>query len=68
MTDAQLDQQTEEHLLSQEEGDEDLSNCCQAMIYEDSDICSACKEHCITMEEEYLLMLAEQSIRNNNAH
>ena len=29
-----------------------LSNCCCAPIYEDSDICSECKEHCATMEEE----------------
>ena len=22
------------------------SNCCTALIYEDTDICSRCKEHC----------------------
>lgn len=26
-------------------GDE-LSDCCSAMIYADSDVCSDCKEHC----------------------
>lgn len=25
---------------------EPVSNCCQAMIIENSDVCSACKEHC----------------------
>jgi hypothetical protein len=29
-----------------------LSNCCGAMIYEDTDICSWCKEHCEPMSEE----------------
>ena len=29
-----------------------LSNCCTAIIYEDSDICSACKEHCVSIDEE----------------
>ena len=23
-----------------------LSNCCAAPIYDDTDVCSACKEHC----------------------
>lgn len=27
-----------------------LSNCCGAVVYPDSDICSDCKEHC-TIEE-----------------
>lgn len=26
--------------------DENLSECCGAKIYEDTDICSNCKEHC----------------------
>jgi len=25
---------------------DDISDCCSAMIYSDSDICSDCKEHC----------------------
>ena len=29
-----------------------LSDCCGARIYEDTDICSACKEHCDPQEEE----------------
>lgn len=29
-----------------------LSNCCGAMIYSDTDICSWCKEHCEPMSEE----------------
>ena len=28
------------------------SNCCGARIYEDTDICSACKEHCDPQDEE----------------
>lgn len=28
------------------------SDCCGARIYEDTDICSACKEHCEPQEEE----------------
>lgn len=28
------------------------SNCCGAYIYDDTDICSACKEHCEEMEDE----------------
>jgi len=24
----------------------ELSNCCGAWIFEDTDICSSCKEHC----------------------
>ena len=35
-----------------------VSNCCGAMFYEpgypDSDICSACKEHAMGVEEEIL--------------
>lgn len=29
------------------------SNCCNAAILEDSDICSECGEHCVTITEEY---------------
>ena len=29
-----------------------MSNCCDAPIYEDTDICSKCKEHCESIEEE----------------
>lgn len=28
------------------------SECCGAPIYEDTDICSACKEHCEPIEED----------------
>jgi len=34
-----------------------LSNCCNALIYWETDICSDCKEHCISnwdkLEEQY---------------
>jgi len=29
-----------------------LSNCCDAPIYWDTDICSCCKEHCISHFDE----------------
>lgn len=29
-----------------------LSNCCQAMVYDDTDICSECLEHCDVDEDE----------------
>jgi len=31
---------------------ENLSNCCGARMYDDSDICSDCKEHCGVEGEE----------------
>ena len=34
-----------------DEYDDQLSNCCDAMIYPDTDICSACKEHCVSHAE-----------------
>ncbi len=47
--DLHQDRQLEKHL----EGDNsDLSNCCEAIIYENSDVCSDCKEHCVTISEE----------------
>lgn len=29
-----------------------LSNCCYALIIDDTDFCSKCYEHCETVEEE----------------
>ena len=34
----------------------ELSNCCEATIYENSDICSDCKEPCITVSEEFEML------------
>ena len=31
---------------------EDLSNCCNAPIMENTDICSQCKEHCETKKDD----------------
>tara|TARA_R110000824_G_scaffold343674_2_gene530318 strand:+ start:357 stop:482 length:126 start_codon:yes stop_codon:yes gene_type:complete len=28
------------------------SHCCGASVYENTDICSACKEHCEDIEDE----------------
>ena len=28
-----------------------ISDCCGAMVYDDTDICSDCKEHCEPMED-----------------
>lgn len=33
--------------------DSQNSNCCNAAILEDSDICSECNEHCVTIAEDY---------------
>jgi len=30
----------------------EVSNCCGATIYENTDICSDCKEHCDVQEED----------------
>ena len=32
--------------------DENLSNCCDAPICGDSDICCECKEHCVSHADE----------------
>lgn len=29
-----------------------ISDCCGALMYEDTDICSSCMEHCEGTEEE----------------
>ena len=29
-----------------------VSNCCGAIIYDDTDICSECKEHCEPFKDE----------------
>ena len=47
--DQYLADQVEKHMT---EGLGELSNCCGADIYEDSDICTECNEHCVTMDEE----------------
>lgn len=31
---------------------EGVSNCCDAKMYANTDICSECKEHCITQERQ----------------
>ena len=45
-----------------------VSNCCGAVLYDDTDVCSDCKEHCFPIEdyeydeiqrENYLEMLAD---------
>lgn len=40
--------------LKEDEYDEDSerSNCCYALIWDETDICSSCKEHCISNLEE----------------
>lgn len=35
------------------------SNCCDAPIHDDTDICSKCKEHCDTMPEEENMVTEE---------
>ena len=32
-----------------------LSNCCGAIIYSDTDICTKCKEHCSNMCEDCIV-------------
>ena len=40
-------------MLKLEEVDEGkMSACCNSPIYEESDVCIACGEHCGTIEEE----------------
>lgn len=44
-----------EHVNGVHLRDDDISHrsdCCCAEIYENSDICTACKEHCATIGEE----------------
>ena len=45
-----------------------VSNCCGAVLYDDTDVCSDCKEHCCAIEDyeydeiqrqNYLEMLAD---------
>lgn len=36
----------------EESEDMELSNCCNAQICQDSDICCDCKEHCTTKAQE----------------
>ena len=48
--DLHQDRLLEKHL----QGDDgELSNCCQAIILEDSDICSECGKGCVTVSEDY---------------
>ena len=54
--DSYLERQTEQYMTR---GDQYLSNCCNAEIYEDSDICTECKEHCVTVEEEKQMCMDE---------
>jgi len=28
-----------------------VSNCCSAPVYEDTDICTGCKEHCLPVDD-----------------
>lgn len=37
-----------------------LSNCCSALIYADTDICSACKEHCEEQKEDTIARVNQQ--------
>ena len=46
-----LDEEKMQEHLSDMAGDPNtVSNCCGAMIYADTDICSWCKEHCDSEE------------------
>jgi hypothetical protein len=38
------------------------SDCCGAKIYEDTDICSACKEHCEPQEEDETDFITNETI------
>jgi hypothetical protein len=37
-----------------------LSNCCGSEVYENTDICSSCKEHCEVIDEEELEIKEEE--------
>jgi hypothetical protein len=39
------------------------SDCCGAEIYEDTDICSDCKEHCSEQEEEACCQSSENGFK-----
>lgn len=39
-----------------------LSDCCGAIIYDETDICSACKEHCETYEEEEIDFITNEEL------
>jgi len=43
------DQQLYKYL--DEQDDFIVSNCCGALIYDESDICSKCKEHCVEVSK-----------------
>ncbi|NOQ31139.1 MAG: hypothetical protein GQ570_08465 [Helicobacteraceae bacterium] len=47
--DAYRNQQLNEYL---EGRDDEISNCCSAWFLEDSDICSECLEHAISIADE----------------
>ena len=51
MSDHQRDQKLNKHL---EADDGELSNCCSERIFEDTDICSHCGDHCVTLAYELL--------------
>jgi len=39
-----------------------LSNCCGALIHDDTDICSECREHCESIEDyEYEELMRESA-------
>ena len=50
--DSYLDRQLEKH-YKEEEASEEVSNCCGEPVYDETDICSDCEEHCdiITLGE-----------------
>ncbi len=43
----------------------DESNCCGAPVYTDMGICSDCKEHCSTIEEQREMDIAELKERQD---
>ena len=52
-TDYYLDRQLDRHYREQELSEE-VSNCCGEPVYEDTDICSSCKDHCkVVTREDY---------------
>ena len=54
--------------LDQEEADNtEVSNCCGAIIYDDSDICSDCKEHCVIQSQADYMFDAHQAAIEDKA-
>lgn len=59
MNEIKKEQLKEDAFYESKETDEiiystDCSNCCDALIYENTDICSRCLEHCDVIGEEII--------------